>query len=194
MSDLALQSDRTAVLVMDYQRLLVSGYVPESETTLARVSDVLDRSRKAGLPVFYITVGFREGYPEVNDNNKIFTGVRDGGRFQLGDEGTQVPTEIAPYATDVVVIKHRVSAFVGTDLEVLLKARGIDTLVLFGITTSGVVLSTVRQGADLDYRLIVLSDLCHDSDDVHRFLVEEILTRQADIVSSEQFVQSLRAL
>jgi isochorismate hydrolase len=65
---------------------------------------------------------------------------------------------VAPAPAEPIVIKRRVSAFAGSDLDLLLRARDIDTLVLTGIAPNGVVLSTLRQAADLDYRLIVLSD------------------------------------
>jgi nicotinamidase-related amidase len=67
---------------------------------------------------------------------------------------TQVHDALEPRPDEPVVVKRRVSAFSGSDLDVLLRAAGADTLVLAGIATSGVVLSTLRQAADLDYRLI----------------------------------------
>jgi nicotinamidase-related amidase len=81
-----------------------------------------------------------------------------------------------------VVVKKRVSAFTGSDLEVLLRSAGVDHLVLAGIATSGVVLSTVREAADRDYRLTVLADACADNDpEVHRVLVEKVFPRQAEV-------------
>jgi len=99
---------------------------------------------------------------------------------------------VAPLPGDPIVVKHRVSAFSGTDLETLLRARGIDTLVLFGIATSGVVLSTVRHGADADYRLVVIKDCCVDGDDeVHRVLTEKVLARQATVVGAADVLAAL---
>jgi nicotinamidase-related amidase len=72
---------------------------------------------------------------------------------------------------DITVTKHRVGTFTGTDLDMILRAKDIDTLILFGIATSGVVLSTVRHAADADYRLIVVKDCCADQDpEVHACL------------------------
>lgn len=76
------------------------------------------------------------------------------------------------------MVKHRVSSFVGTDLETLLRASGIDTLVLVGVHTSGVVLSTVRHAGDLDYRLIVVRDCCADPDaEVHAILLDRVIAK-----------------
>jgi nicotinamidase-related amidase len=83
-----------------------------------------------------------------------------------------------------VVTKRRVSAFTGSDLEVVLRGLGVGKLVLTGIATSGVVLSTLRQAADLDYQLAVLADGCLDADpEVHRVLTEKIFPRQAQVTT-----------
>ncbi|MDH3511881.1 MAG: cysteine hydrolase [Gammaproteobacteria bacterium] len=183
---------KTGLLVMDYQQLLVDGYVANPDAALSRAAEVMQQSRAADIPVFYVTVGFRPGYPEVSDRNMMFSGVRAGERFRLGDGSSAIPDAITPQDGDVVIVKHRVSAFEGTDLAMLLRARDIETLILFGIATSGVVLSTVRQGADLDYRLVVISDLCYDGDaEVHRFLIENILPRQAQVIEASGYLESL---
>jgi nicotinamidase-related amidase len=90
------------------------------------------------------------------------------------------------------VTKLRVSAFAGSDLDVVLRADGIDTLVLTGIATSGVVLSTLRQAADLDYQLVVLEDGCLDADlEVHRVLMGKVFPRQAEVTSIDAWVATL---
>jgi Isochorismatase family len=71
-----------------------------------------------------------------------------------GSEGAAIHPAAAAREGEPIVVKHRISPFVGTDLETLLRANGIDTLVLAGVHTSGVVLSTVRHAGDLDYRLV----------------------------------------
>jgi len=90
-----------------------------------------------------------------------------------------------------VVTKKRVSAFTGSDLEVLLRANGIRHLVLCGIATSGVVLSTLREAADKDYQVTVLSDLCADMDaEVHRVLLEKVFPRQAAVVTTAEWIDA----
>ena len=99
---------------------------------------------------------------------------------------------IAPEGSDVVVTKRRVSAFTGSDLEVLLRAGEIDHLVLCGIATSGVVLSTLREAADKDYRLTVLADLCADTDaEVHAVLTGKVFPRQARVISAADWIGAL---
>jgi nicotinamidase-related amidase len=90
------------------------------------------------------------------------------------------------------VVKKRISAFEGSDLQVLLRGLGADHLVLAGVSTSGVVLSTVRRAADLDYRLSVLQDACGDSDDeVHRVLVQKVFPKQAEVMDVADWAATL---
>ncbi len=96
----------------------------------------------------------------------------------------KVHGDLKSQAHEVVVTKRRVSAFSGSDLEVVLRAQGIQHLVLTGIATSGVVLSTLREAADKDYRLTVLADCCADGDEeVHRVLTTKVFPRQADVLT-----------
>jgi nicotinamidase-related amidase len=95
---------------------------------------------------------------------------------------------VAPLAGEITVTKRRVSAFAGSDLDVVLRSLGVDSLVLTGIATSGVVLSTLRQAADLDFKITVLHDGCADSDDeVHRVLTQKVFPRQASVVSAGEW-------
>ena len=91
---------------------------------------------------------------------------------------------VAPQDGDISVRKVRVGAFSTTDLDAQLRERAIDTLILAGISTSGVVLSTVRDASDRDYRVLVLADATADREpDVHAFLTERIFPRQADVIT-----------
>jgi nicotinamidase-related amidase len=90
-----------------------------------------------------------------------------------------------------VVVKRRVSAFAGSDLAVLLRALRAERLVLAGIATSGVVLSTYIEAADLDFDLVVLSDACADADpEVHRVLLEKVFPKQAAVLTAEEWAAS----
>jgi len=174
---------------MDVQQGIVSRFARD-EGYLPRLSRVIAAARTAGGRVIYVTVSFRTGHPEVSPRNKSFSALSQGGGFLTGDPATAVHPAVAPEPGDVQVIKRRVSAFAGSDLDVVLRAGGIDTLVLSGIATSGVVLSTVRQAADLDYRLVVLSDACLDGDEeVHRVLIEKVFPRQAEVLTVEEWLK-----
>ncbi len=193
-SPVPLDRSRTAVLIMDYQTDIVVGFPLDHDAFLARTNRVLAAARAAGLPVIHIRVAFRPGHPEIGARNQAFGEVKQTGRFAEGNPGAEIHAAVAPQAGDIVVTKRRVSAFAGSDLELILRARGLDTLVLFGLATSGVVLSTVRQAADADYRLIVLADCCGDRNaEVHRVLIEKVFPRQAEVATADAFLEKLRA-
>ncbi len=191
MQDIAsLDPQTSALLVMDYQNVIVQGYAPEG--LVERTAGVIDAARAAGMRVIYVVVGFREGFPEISPNNARFAGIRQSGRFDVGSEATKVHEAVAPAADEPVVTKHRVGAFFGTDLDMILRANNIQTLVLAGIATSGVVLSTLRHAADADYRIVVVEDCCADRDEeVHRVLVDKVFPTQATITDAQALVDAL---
>jgi nicotinamidase-related amidase len=190
---LSVAAKSSALLVMDFQTAIVEGYATDKDALLARMTRVLKAVRDAKMMVVYVVVGFRPGYPEVGDGNAIFRQLKKTGMFAAGSPGTEIHAAIAPHPGEVVITKHRVGAFLGTDLDMILRANGIDTLVLTGIATSGVVLSTLRYAADCDYRLIVVEDCCSDPDgDVHRVLTEKVFPRQASVVDAEEALSGLR--
>jgi nicotinamidase-related amidase len=189
---LTIDRKRSALLIMDYQTAVVTGFGTDQEALLRRSAGVLQAARRAGLPVIYIVVGFRPNYPEISQRNLTFSGIRQSGLFASGDRAAEIHPEVAPHPGDLTVVKHRVSAFAATDLEMILRAQDIDTLILFGIATSGVVLSTVRYAADSDYRLVVIKDCCSDRDpEVHQCLVEKVFPRQATVVTASDLVEAL---
>jgi nicotinamidase-related amidase len=189
-----IEANRSALLVMDYQAEIVSMLGDKAVAVLDRAADVVAAARAAKLPVIYVVIGFRPGYPELNPRNANFATLSKSGRFLATTPGSDVVPAVRPQAGEVVVQKHRVSAFAGTDLELILRAKGVDTLVLLGFSTSGVVLSTVRHAADADYRLIVVKDCCADADDeVHRVLTEKTFTRQATVLTASELTAALLA-
>jgi nicotinamidase-related amidase len=177
-----------SLLVMDVQPEIVERF--GDETILEPLGRAIGAARAHGVMVVYVKIGFRPGYPEVSPHNASFAGLTGTGAFL--DDASRVHPAIAPQRGDVEVTKKRVSAFAGSDLELVLRSRGIRTPVLTGIATSGVVLSTIRAASDLDYGLIVLEDGCRDRDlEVHRVLVEKVFPRQAQVTDVETWVRQL---
>ncbi len=189
---LSLDPKTTALLMMDFQTLIVNGYATDKETLLSRTTSLLQAARAKRVVVAYVVVGFRPGYPEVSARNMIFHTIKGAGRFAAGDANAEIHSAVAPRADEPVVTKHRVGAFAGTDLDMILRANNIETLLLAGIATSGVVLSTVRYAADADYRLVVAKDCCSDADaEVHRVLIEKVFPRQAVVASADEIALAL---
>jgi nicotinamidase-related amidase len=181
----------TALLIMDVQEGITERFTGD-DGYLPRLADAAKAARAAGIGVYYVRVAFRPGHPEISERNKSFAQAKAAGAYTEGDLSTRIHSAVAPEPGDVIVTKKRVSAFAGSDLEVLLRAAGVEHLVLAGIATSGVVLSTLRQAADLDYQLTVLSDGCLDGDpEVHRVLTEKVFPRQATVQTAAEWTARL---
>lgn len=192
MSEFTFDPGHTAVLSMDMQSAIVSRYLKDDDPMLARARGVLDRARAAGCLVVHVHVGFRPGFPEISDRNPLFGAVRKSPEYQKMFEGVGAAIHplLAPQGRDVVIQKHRVSAFTATDLDQILRANDIHTLVLFGIATSGVVLSTLLDASDRDYVPVVVADCCADAEpDLHRALIETLFARRGKVIQAEAFGQ-----
>jgi nicotinamidase-related amidase len=179
-----LDPARTALLVMDYQPGII-GRLDDGDALVARARVAIEAARRAGAQVGYVRVAFTdEDYDALPDGAPMAARIKQMPREAMHADApsTQVDERIAPQEGDIVVRKVRVGPFLTTDLDEQLRGRGVDTLVLAGISTSGVVLSTVRDAHDRDYRLYVLADATADPlPDVHEALIEKILPRQAEV-------------
>jgi nicotinamidase-related amidase len=177
-----------ALLVMDYQTGIL-GMLENADALIANAQKAIATVRGRGGHVGYVRVAFTEAdYDAIPERNKGFWAVKASGRtFGTDSPATAIDTRIAPQDGDIIVRKTRVGAFSTTDLAQQLRRRGIDTLILAGISTSGVVLSTIRDAADHDYRLVVVADACADPQtDVHTLLMEKVFPRQSDVVTTAQ--------
>jgi nicotinamidase-related amidase len=182
----ALDPNRTALLVLDYQEGIV-GQLPGSSALLDRVTTVVDDVRRRGAHVGWVRVGFEDAEFEAIPGTSMFAPYAASAehRAVLRADGpaTRIHARLTPRPEDVHVRKIRVGAFTTTDLEQQLGKRGITTLVLAGISTSGVVLSTVREAMDRDYRVVVLRDACADRDQAtHDFLTGTLFPRTGTVV------------
>jgi nicotinamidase-related amidase len=190
---LVLDPKTTAFLFMDFQYGVQARIGDQAEGVFARAASVLDAVRAAGACVVFVRVAFRPGYPELGDQHPMAAVIKAAGGFLLDAPETQIVAALAPRPTEPVVVKHRVGPFLGTDLAPILRARRAETLVLLGVATSGVVLSTVRHAADVDYRIVVVEDGCADADaEVHRVLMEKVFPRQATVTACAAVVAALQ--
>ena len=181
----------TALLIMDMQDPMVK-MIPNADAVVKANARALAFARSKNIPVIYVVVGFREGAPEICSRNKGFAAARQRFASVSSADFTNIYHEVAPLPGEVTVTKRRVSAFTGSDLEVLLRAYGAYNIVLTGIATSGVVLSTTREAADKDYSITILSDCCADGDEeVHRVLLTKVLPRQAEVMTVEDWEKSM---
>lgn len=182
-----MEKAKKALLVMDMQSSIVSS-LPDSKLLISNMVQAIKSARENQIPVIYIVVGFRQGMPEISKNNKAFSTVKQHMAHVNMQEWTAIHPELSPQEQDIIITKKRFSAFTGSDLEVVLRGQEVEHLVLAGISTSGVVLSTLREAADKDYQLTVIEDCCVDSDqEVHQILMNKVFPKQADVLSLDQW-------
>ncbi len=205
MSDLAtlfldlprLSRDRTALVLLDMQNVCFEQWLSPAlgDSVLDRAGALLQAAREKGILVVHVKVAFQEGYPEISPRNGVFRWLRDNGYFKAGSRDGEIHSRMTPIAGEPVVAKHRVGAFSQTHLDRILQARGIETLIIAGLITSGAVLSAVRQAFDLDYRLIVAEDCCGDHDPAtHEMLCRKIFTMHATVVAAADIARAITAL
>lgn len=175
---------------MDVQHSIVERIADFDPGSTEHLAGAVDAARAAGVPVVYVVVGFRTGHPETTSSPQ-FSALPEGA-FTDGDPGAAIHADVAPRLGESLVTKKRVSAFAGSDLELVLRGAGVDHLVLTRPRHQRRRAVHLRQAADLDYRLTVLTDGCGDADEeVHRMLTEKVIPRQADVTTIIAWAASL---
>jgi len=190
----AIVPERTALLAMDFQNGILP-LAPEPDALVGRVKGAIADVRAAGGAIGYVRVAFTEDdWTAIPETNKTFSAVAAAQLLHHEDSATRIDERIAPEDGDIVVRKVRIGAGSTTDLHQQLRDRGIDTLILAGISTSGVVLSTLNDATDRDYRVYVLSDGVADSDpEIHRVLVDKVFPSRAHVIDTAHLRELLRA-
>ena len=182
-SALDLTPEETAVVVVDMQQGFVGtggawdrmGVDPTTaQATIGPIARVLTASREAGLSVVYLTMDLDSGRrPEPGGGAGYWTQARwtrwiaagepkqtvdPDCRLPAGVKESDILPELAPAPSDVIVLKPRWTGFYNTDLDAILKQRGITTLVFTGGTTSNCLEATLRDAFFRDYRCLLLAD------------------------------------
>jgi len=190
---MSLDPKRSAVLSMDLQAGIVSMYVKDDKL-IPRAAGVIARARSAGMQIIHVKVGFRPNIPEASPRNRFLSAVKSSPKHQQffqGESGAIHPSLVLA-DTDLVVTKNRISAFAGTDLDLLLRAHDVENLFMFGVATSGVVLSTILTALDADYNICVIGDCCADLDpELHRILLDKFFPRFATVLTAADFLEML---
>ena len=188
MAELQLDPKTTALVLIDLQNATVGiNLGPHTAAQVVENSRKLAEAfRTHGAPVVYVRV-------DLNDFMKLPVDQP----LNLGDKPLPAAaSEIAPSAGfrpgDILVTKRHWGAFAGTDLEQQLKSRGIDTVVLTGISTNAGVESTARQGTGLGFAFVLVEDACSSQNaEHHRFAFENIFPRLTRVRTSDEVLTSL---
>jgi nicotinamidase-related amidase len=184
-----LDPARTTLLIMDYQVGLIDR-LPDAQALLERANTAITDVRAHGAHVGWVRVAFTTAeFDAIPPSSVMARMASPERRAALASDAptSQIHPSLSPQPHDIKVRKTRVGAFTTTDLDEQLQARKSSTLILAGISTSGVVLSTVREAMDRDYRIVVLEDATADPDpDTHAFLTNTIFPRQASVIAVDE--------
>ncbi|WP_435243576.1 cysteine hydrolase family protein [Streptomyces cucumeris] len=181
----------TALIVGDMQTGILENH-PFARAPLAPLRTLVPAARAAhDVLVVFIRTELRASGIDVSANNTVLTAFhRSGTLFHEGSGETDVTPDLAPTAEDVVITKRRASAFAGTELDLVLRAQHIESIVLTGVATSAMVAATLYDAMDRDYRVTVLDDACADAErDVHDVFMERIFPeRGARVMTAETWL------
>ena len=176
---------KSIYLVLDMQNDLVNADGPNGKSPLgeqvrargilANTARAIAKAREAGIAVGFVRVGFSPDYHECPTGSQVFSGAPKAGLFKLGSFGTQIHPELEQRPGDIQVIKHRVSPFYSTTLQVQLRVQRIERIYCSGVSTQAVVQATVRDAHDRDYDVVVLEDCtAAHSEEEHRNSMQSI--------------------
>ena len=167
---LEISKPHTALLVMDFENDIVHpegafkdfgfAQMVADNNVLDKTSQLLTAARSSGVTVIYVSVKFREGYPERPANSGLWQGLHGANALVEGTWGSQIHDQLTPEKGEPIVTKRGVSAFAASDIEQILHNKRIGTLILAGVATNFVVEGTARQACDLGYDTIVVGDCC----------------------------------
>lgn len=192
MDNTSIDPKRSALLVMDMQNGIL-GQFPGADELIDRIEHAVSFAREVHMRVGFVRIAFNDAdYASIPAHNERFRQVAEARLMHHEAPETAFHPRLSPQPGDFVVRKTRVGAFSTTDLGEQLQEQKVTTLILSGIATSGVVLSTVRDAADRDYRVYVLSDATADPDEeVHAMLLGKVFPRQAVVVETGRLAELL---
>jgi nicotinamidase-related amidase len=193
----------TAVVLIEYQNDFTTkggvlheavSEVMEKTDMLAHTREVVEAARGAGAIIMHAPITFTEGYGEItNHPYGILKGVVDGQAFVKGSWGAEITDELAPAAGDIVVEgKRGLDTFASTNLDFILRSKGITTIALSGFLTNCCVESTMRSGYENGYRVITLRDcVAATSVEEHENALKYDYPMFSQQMTAEEFVNEL---
>ncbi|QIS13849.1 cysteine hydrolase family protein [Nocardia arthritidis] len=176
----------TALIVGDFQ-VGITGAHAFARDLVPTVAALVSRARETGTIILFVRIELRDNGFDVAPANSLIAALHALPEYRQGSPGTELDPGLGATEDDAVVVKHRASAFTGTDLDLILRAQGVTSVVVAGVATSAMVAATVYDALDRDYRVTVVRDACADPDpQVHEFFVDKVFpARGVDIVTAD---------
>jgi nicotinamidase-related amidase len=202
-----IDAARTAVLVIDMQNDFVEEGAPlefpEGRRVIPAIQRVLDAARGREMPVVHAAHVHRPGGADMGIHRELYPPVAAGEALVDGERGAEIHPELAPLPGEPVIKKHRYNSFYATDLEIILRGLGVETVVLTGMTTECCVLGTARGALERGFRSVVIADACASCDypdlgagsmsaaEMHLAALRVMSLTSSQLVSTDEFLSSL---
>lgn len=184
------ETNKSALMICDFQ--VGIGDQAYAKAAAPRAAAALDAARKAGMLVVFSRVAFQPGYTDISPRNLAFAQYK--AKDLLPPSASHLIPLFESHPQEVLVTKDRFSAFSGNALNVILRSQGVTHLVMAGVSTSGVILSTFCLAADEDYGMTILSDACADPKaGLHEELMTNLFPRSAGVLPVDTWIAGLKA-
>jgi nicotinamidase-related amidase len=167
--------EKTGLIIVDYINEIVDpkgklsgkGYATfiEKHKTFDKLQRLLASARNKGVLIIYVKLGFSSDYKEHHEQSMLLGAAKKFNALQLGTWATEIHPKVSPLAGETVLIKHRISAFWGTPLDLILRNNNVKKILVCGVATDLAVQSAVRDAHDRDYLITVISDCCAAAND-----------------------------
>jgi nicotinamidase-related amidase len=178
-------------LIAPQGKLSGKGYAEfaERHDSLSRIARLLEHARSQGQRVIHVRVGFSPDYREQPKDSPLFQHASKFGALKLGDWGTEFLPQATPLPGETILTKHRVNAFVGTPLDLILRNAGIERIAIVGCSTDVGMQTTARAAHDLDYQVTVIGDCCIAPGDEDHEPTLRMLAKVTKVLTLQQFIK-----
>jgi nicotinamidase-related amidase len=177
-------------LIAPEGKLSGKGYTDFAERhgTLNRVAALLEYARSQGHRTIHVRVGFSPDYREQPKDSPLFKHASRLGVLKLGEWGTEFLPQASPLPGETILTKHRVNAFIGTPLDLILRNADINRVAIVGCSTDVGMQTTARAAHDLDYQVTVIGDCCIAPSDEDHQPTLRMLAKVTNVVTLEQYI------
>ena len=200
---------KCALIVVDMENDFVAPgapmETPAGRAMLPNLTRAIDFCRHVRAKVIYTTHAHREDGCDAGMFAKLWAPIASKAGLVDGTKGIEIYDEVVPKPGEIVVKKHRYSAFYGTDLDIILRGSGIDTVVIAGVTTENCCLSTARDALFRDYKVVFLSDAtatfdypdvgqgAMSAEEVHKATLVILSVSTAHVMKVEEFISRMKS-
>lgn len=198
-----VKPEKTAVLVIDMINDFVKEgypmYFPQGGSIIAPMKTFVDKCRQKGMPVIYTTQTHRMNNADMGKYGRLMEAIGSHTICKADSDGAKIVESLGMQPQDMLVVKHNYSAFYGTELDIILRSMGIETVVIVGVCTEMCCAATARDAINHGYETAFISDLTAtfhypdlgfgeiSSEDMQKTILSVMRLTTCDVMTAEDF-------